>query len=113
MPDYTVKSLEVALRGMPPGAPIPVRVEGTLRAVSLVSPTWIAGGAEDDAAAKGSAVCGGAGPHGQRRAVSVMGCADDCGSLSYRLISPGSAEGALDLPPVFQLKSLVPAVLGP
>jgi hypothetical protein len=47
---HTVKTLDAALRGMPPpDAPIKVQVDPTLRAVSLVRPAWIADGAEDPA----------------------------------------------------------------
>jgi hypothetical protein len=54
MDDHTVKSLVVALRGMPPDAPILVEVDGALRPVSLVRPAWVKGGAEDSAAALGA-----------------------------------------------------------
>jgi hypothetical protein len=46
MDDHTVKSLLAALRSMPPGAPIMVRVDDTLRSVSLVRPAWVSGEAE-------------------------------------------------------------------
>ncbi len=38
MPNHTAKSLEAALRGMPPDAPIMVRVGDILRPVALVRP---------------------------------------------------------------------------
>ena len=43
---HTVKSLQAALRGLPTSAPIVVRVEGTLRHLSLVRPAWVADGTE-------------------------------------------------------------------
>jgi hypothetical protein len=43
---HTVKTLEATLRGMPPDAPILVRVGDALRRVSLVRPAWVAGGNE-------------------------------------------------------------------
>jgi hypothetical protein len=39
---HTVKSLEAALRGMPPRAPIMVQVGGGLHYVSLVRAAWVA-----------------------------------------------------------------------
>ncbi len=54
MPNHTAKSLEAALCGMPPDAPILVRVDGTLRPVALVRPAWVAGGVEDSAGAVGA-----------------------------------------------------------
>jgi hypothetical protein len=46
MDDHTVRSLQIALRGMRANAPILVRVDGTLRPVSLVRPAWVVDGQE-------------------------------------------------------------------
>lgn len=54
MDNHTVKSLATTLRGMPPDAPILVRVGDALRPVSLVRPAWVAGGTEDSAGASGA-----------------------------------------------------------
>lgn len=46
MPNHTVKSLEAALRGLPSAAQIMVKVDGSLRPVSLARGAWVANGAE-------------------------------------------------------------------
>ncbi len=63
MPDHTVRSLEATLRGMPPDAPIMVNVDGTLRPVALVMPTWVGGWDGGQRGSRGGAICPG---HGLR-----------------------------------------------
>jgi hypothetical protein len=44
LPNYTVKSLEGALRGLPSAAQIMVEVDGSLRPVSFARGAWVTGG---------------------------------------------------------------------